>query len=395
MTGRLLAALLWLPVVLIAPLRRAAATLVLAFWPSAKLPASLLATPLRLVFASLVVSLAFAGTAWLAGSVVSKLRAKADPEDDLLRFHGGDAIFVPALVLTVAWVIAAALLHCLSVPLAAAATLVAVGLSGGREHGPAPGSHPTPLPEPQTELPETGPDGDARGEDADSGATFTRVYDWTFAEEPWHKDATQHALHMALGIPRPIYDDFKQLSHDVKTPADFVQFANAEVSDEIVGQAAARLRAIIAKRDFDVLAEIHLAMAFTLSLLYADDEAEYHREYPKFPVETLVDKRGDCEDHAILCGAILSRLGHRAALLYMDVDGTGHVALAVEAPVPVEGVSFHVHDLEADMFYCEVTPPESEAGGAAPVNFWLGMPLPEGAKNFQAFPIKPAPPMML
>ena len=48
-------------------------------------------------------------------------------------------------------------------------------------------------------------------------------------------------------------------------------------------------------------------------------------EYPKYPLETLVDKKGDCEDQAILAAALLTRMGYRVALLILPP----HVALGI------------------------------------------------------------------
>ncbi|WP_292731118.1 hypothetical protein [Methanoculleus sp.] len=48
-------------------------------------------------------------------------------------------------------------------------------------------------------------------------------------------------------------------------------------------------------------------------------------EYPKYPVETLVDGKGDCEDAAILMGGLLDALGYDTVLLqYPD-----HMALGI------------------------------------------------------------------
>ncbi|KDE55790.1 hypothetical protein [Methanoculleus sp. MH98A] len=48
-------------------------------------------------------------------------------------------------------------------------------------------------------------------------------------------------------------------------------------------------------------------------------------EYPKYPVEMLVDGRGDCEDAAILMGGLLDALGYDTVLLaYSD-----HMALGI------------------------------------------------------------------
>lgn len=53
-------------------------------------------------------------------------------------------------------------------------------------------------------------------------------------------------------------------------------------------------------------------------------------EYPKYPVETLVEG-GDCEDKSILLAAILRAMGYRTALLVFS-GNPGHIAVGVECP---------------------------------------------------------------
>jgi hypothetical protein len=48
-------------------------------------------------------------------------------------------------------------------------------------------------------------------------------------------------------------------------------------------------------------------------------------EYPKYPLETLVEKKGDCEDQSILAAALLAAMGYEVALLILPI----HVALGV------------------------------------------------------------------
>lgn len=59
-----------------------------------------------------------------------------------------------------------------------------------------------------------------------------------------------------------------------------------------------------------------------------DKDTKYVEEYPRYPLETLWDRVGDCEDFAILSGSILSRLGFKVALLLYPKPV--HLAFGVE-----------------------------------------------------------------
>jgi len=387
--GRLVASLVWIAVVLVRPLRETVASMATILWPSAKLDEDLLHTPVRLMFIVACFTIGYVLTAWLAGKLIAWTRAQSGREDEFLRPHGGDALTPAAILLTLVWLSSCLALRCLTLPLIGAALLVLAGMTGARETPVVPAPQPRPLPQPPAPLPDPDPDGGQHPDDAEDESFFYRVYSWLFNEEPFRKSGREHSLCSRLRLERATYEHFKAQPHTVEADADFVKFANAELDDQVVTTAAARLRAIVVEHGLEQLTEIHLTMAFTLSLRFADDQAEYGHEYPKFPVESLVDKRGDCEDHAILCGAILHRLGHRVALVLMSTGPeTGHAGLAVEAPEHIEGVSFHVPQLGADMFYCEVTPAELTTETTTAVQWWLGMEPPNDASGFRVFPIE-------
>lgn len=64
------------------------------------------------------------------------------------------------------------------------------------------------------------------------------------------------------------------------------------------------------------------------NIRYTDDlclETGQLIEYPKYPLETLVEKKGDCEDQSILAAALLAAMGYEVALLILPI----HVALGV------------------------------------------------------------------
>lgn len=374
MTGRLFAALTWVVVLLTPPLRRTLWLLAAFLWPS-RLFGEYLAGISAL--AVVLAILGFFATVRLADRVILFLRRQTDPEDPLVRPHGGDGIAPLGIVVTLVWVVIAVFLGKLDLSLAGVAVLVGVGLVGGREGVVLPAPRPAPVPEP---LPPPPP--------AEDGERIECAFTWLFNEEPYLKSGREHVFSASISVPKALYEHFKGQSHAVENDASFVEFVNAELGDEVVLTLASRLRQLVIEHGFDPLAEIHLAMAFTLSIVYASDAEEYGREYPKYPVETVVEKRGDCEDHAILCGALLHTLGHRCGLVLMSIEeDIGHAALVVEAPEPVEGVSFYVREMGAHMFYCEVTPGRHTTQTTTAVQWWLGMEPPEQAHDFRIFPI--------
>ncbi|MCK4365614.1 MAG: hypothetical protein KAW45_06160 [Thermoplasmatales archaeon] len=79
-------------------------------------------------------------------------------------------------------------------------------------------------------------------------------------------------------------------------------------------------------------------------------------EYWRFPVETLVDKEGDCEDSAVLYAAIMDALGYDAVILYYsweeDGEKLGHLAIGIA----VDGDNGDFIEYNGKKYYyCETT----------------------------------------
>jgi len=71
----------------------------------------------------------------------------------------------------------------------------------------------------------------------------------------------------------------------------------------------------------------------------------------RYPIETLMDGTGDCEDVAILCAAILARLGFSTVLL----DYPGHVAFGVQAAGNLKGEYVFDENTGKKYYYGEAT----------------------------------------
>lgn len=63
--------------------------------------------------------------------------------------------------------------------------------------------------------------------------------------------------------------------------------------------------------------------SFVQNIPYINEE----EEYPKYPIETLQDNSGDCEDKAILCASLLSSLDYSVCLLRLP----NHMAVGIKS----------------------------------------------------------------
>lgn len=82
-----------------------------------------------------------------------------------------------------------------------------------------------------------------------------------------------------------------------------------------------------------------VARTFVQRIPYETDrESTGTASYPRYPVETLVARRADCEDAAVLLAGLLERLGHDTALLaFWEAN---HMALGLASDDPGDGPTY-------------------------------------------------------
>lgn len=172
-------------------------------------------------------------------------------------------------------------------------------------------AEPAPLPPP----PE--PDGD-----------LVRRYAWDFEGRQWNWRLEMPEDLYTFYQERPfVYDDRGRHAYDayVSTPYD----------DTWIAALAGSLQGVGDQEGWDDATVLSFALAFVQSLPYApDDVTTGFDEFPRYPILTLVDEGGDCEDTSILFAAIAQALGHEVVLL----SPPRHMAVGVRSSDAGDGV---------------------------------------------------------
>ncbi len=147
---------------------------------------------------------------------------------------------------------------------------------------------------------------------------------------------------LTLSLPLPEYLHYKAklrpswLNYNHGHPyfyfAEYVAMATDPGDDATIAQIAGYLdAAAAASEDSDYGTKVGLALAFVQSFTYIGDNVTVALdEYPRYPVETLFDREGDCEDTAILLAAILSEMDCDVALLLFEEFD--HIGLGINMP---------------------------------------------------------------
>ncbi|WP_336361536.1 hypothetical protein [Haladaptatus sp. ZSTT2] len=87
------------------------------------------------------------------------------------------------------------------------------------------------------------------------------------------------------------------------------------------------------------------AIRFVQSMKYTSDSVTARMdEYQRYPIETLVEEGGDCEDSAILLGSILKQMGYGVKGLLLP----GHMALGIKGSDDISGTYYNYN---GDRYY--------------------------------------------
>ena len=155
-----------------------------------------------------------------------------------------------------------------------------------------------------------------------ASGTVSRHYDWEYDGQDESCD---------LEISRDLYMYYKSQLRVAFAQRDYDEYVLDPLDDDYLEIVTAE---ILASSAGDYHAQLENALFFVQNCIeYVYDP--YWYEYPRYPVEMLVDQIGDCEDTAILYTSLVRTLGHGALMVAVDTSGDG-VADHMIAWVPVE-----------------------------------------------------------
>jgi len=122
--------------------------------------------------------------------------------------------------------------------------------------------------------------------------------------------------------------------------------------------------------------EVNAIASFVQTMEYAEDDPEDTTfEYPRYPVEMLGDRQGDCEDKAILLATLLDVRDYNVSLLRLP----DHMAVGVHLEKKIETLSYFIDEY----YYLESTR----------THWSLGMVPPEykDSTNITVYPVSDRP----
>ncbi len=171
-------------------------------------------------------------------------------------------------------------------------------------------------------------------------ASFHMSYSWSYGGLSWS---------MTLDVPGSIYYYYKGLERTTNYDTYVTD------TDSTIMNIASLFSQKAQSQGYNSYQTVSFVMAFVQSLPYtSDSETTGYDDYARYPIETLVDNGGDCEDTAILLAAMVQAdpINIDAVLFLLPYDYPTHMATGIWGTgLPGSYVTYGGRDY----YYCETT----------------------------------------
>jgi len=172
-------------------------------------------------------------------------------------------------------------------------------------------------------------DGILDGQDmhpAGGGRNLAQNFQWVYEKTNWE---------YTLSIPEDWYEYYKNKS---RSPHGVVYVT---FDDPYIKQIAEKIKTTAKSNGYH---ETSFLLSFVQSLPYVTDSYTKFDEYPKYPIETIIDRNGDCEDTAYLLTALTKAMNLGAALIQFS----NHMGVGVKT---VHSQSGYYYSIGEDWYY--------------------------------------------
>jgi len=174
-----------------------------------------------------------------------------------------------------------------------------------------------------------------------SNIVVTQHYSWEYSSGWYSSSEWTWDLPISLGT----YFNY----HYKERPeswSDWIDMVNDPDDDFYISSMVQHINSAAYSEGFTESQKVDFVIAFVQSLPYTVDSVTTDwNEYPRYPLETLFDRGGDCEDTSILVAALLDRMGYDVCLLLLS--HANHCAVGIS----LEGVSGSYYDHDGKQYY--------------------------------------------
>lgn len=167
-----------------------------------------------------------------------------------------------------------------------------------------------------------------------SSEILTRNYSWEFSGMEWSWE---------LLIPQSLYKYYKEIPRP--PTKNYSVYITHPLDDTYIDLIVGKIREASSQQGYNEYETVEFALTFVQSLPYTIDSVTTpYDEYPRYPIETLVDNGGDCEDTSILLASLLDKMGYGVVLIVFP----DHIAVGVKGGENIYGTFW---EYNGDKYY--------------------------------------------
>ena len=149
---------------------------------------------------------------------------------------------------------------------------------------------------------------------------------WESFRFEWNRQDNLGTMYLELSLDAEMYRYYRSLSRyqGIENYHNYINDANNKA---IISNIVSTIRDVandLSYSDAAVVREVAKFVQDTIEYQYDSSSTDFD-EYPRYPIETLYEGQGDCEDTSILLVAMLHELGYEVGFLHIP----GHVAVAL------------------------------------------------------------------
>lgn len=192
---------------------------------------------------------------------------------------------------------------------------------------------------------------------------------WETMRFEWELQDNRGSMWIEIPVDREMYEHYRNLEryHGLENYKNYINDANNRA---IIAQIVDVIRDGTKDLSYSDAAMVRELAKFTQDVIeyQYDSDTTGEDEYPRYPIETLYEGQGDCEDTVILMAALLKEMGYEVGILHVP----GHVAVALRTADDYSGGAYYEINGHRYLFI------ESTGSG------WNIGDIPEDYQNVQA-----------
>ncbi|ABO35412.1 hypothetical protein MmarC5_1110 [Methanococcus maripaludis C5] len=168
---------------------------------------------------------------------------------------------------------------------------------------------------------------------------YFKNYSWSYDNKKWH---------LEISIPKSAYEYYKNKPHNRED--NYAQYALSDYDKSYLDSMIYNFEKASIENEYSKCDEALFISSFVQSLDYTtDSETTGFDEYPRYPLETLVDMGGDCEDKSVLTAALLNELDYDVVLIELS----DHMAVGISCNEDIYGSYYEYNGKQ--YYYIETT----------------------------------------